>query len=366
MKLVHILYSGLGGHGAVLFSLIEGGFMEYAEQEVVFVGSERPRQEYIDRCDSMKIRWTYVDRSSRFGYFGYILTLFKIIWSINAGFVFAHGLAAIPSLALYRLSSRKKAFIVLRETQAHHLKRKADWYLLALAHVFFSHVIYLTAEAKDTAEAKLGVFRGRCRVSVVGNGLDTKLYSPVNKQNSLGSIEIGMQSRLQGNKDHRTLIDAFVALCKSRPDLKLRLRIAGDGSTRNTLENYVDKIGFRANVVFLGMLDQSALKEFLNDLTIYVHSTHGETMSTAIMQALSMGLPVIASDVRGVSNMITGDNGLLFKFGDPTDLARQLQRVIDDDEFAAKLSSQARLYATRMLSIERCVEKYNEVFSERI
>jgi glycosyltransferase involved in cell wall biosynthesis len=174
-----------------------------------------------------------------------------------------------------------------------------------------------------------------------------------------------MQSRLQTNKDHYTLLEAFALLCEMRPDLQFRLRIAGDGNTRTALEEHAKKIGFQANIVFHGMLGQTALKEFLNDLTVYVHSTHGETMSTAIMQALSMGLPVIASDVWGVSNMIDGDNGLLFKFGDRDDLARQLISVINDTNLAAKLSSNARLYATQRLSIVSVVEKYNRIFEER-
>jgi glycosyltransferase involved in cell wall biosynthesis len=365
MKVAHILYSGLGGHGAVLFSLIEGGFLPDTEHCVIFVGIEEPRQEYIDRCNSMNIPWIYVNRRAMLGYFEYIIRLFRCLLSLNAELVFAHGLAAVPSLVLYRGVSRRKLFIVMRETQAHHLKRKADWCLLALAHLFFDHVIYLTIESKEMAEKKLEMFCGHCDLSVVGNGLDTSFFSPYRREKVLGAIEIGMQSRLQTNKDHYTLLEAFALLCEMRPDLQFRLRIAGDGNTRTALEEHAKKIGFQANIVFHGMLGQTALKEFLNDLTVYVHSTHGETMSTAIMQALSMGLPVIASDVWGVSNMIDGDNGLLFKFGDRDDLARQLISVINDTNLAAKLSSNARLYATQRLSIVSVVEKYNRIFEER-
>ena len=144
------------------------------------------------------------------------------------------------------------------------------------------------------------------------------------------------------------------------------LYIAGDGDTLEALKQYVDSLGLTDKVFFLGMLGQETLRDFLAELTIYVHSTHGETMSTAIMQALSMGLPTIASDVPGVSNMIDGSNGLLYRPGDASDLAKKMNNVLHDEELAASLSFNARQSALEDYGNDVLVGKYNEIFGPNL
>ena len=172
-----------------------------------------------------------------------------------------------------------------------------------------------------------------------------------------------MQSRLQTNKDHRTLIDAFNILCHAYPHRNMTLHIAGDGETLDSLRDYADSLGLSEKVFFHGLLGQSDLRAFLNSLSIYVHCTHGETMSNAIMQALSMGLPVIASDVWGVSNMIKDGNGLLYHPRDAADLADKINQVLLDKQLATSLSLQSRQHAIDHYSNVSLVNKYNELFN---
>ena len=77
-KIVHILYSGLGGHGAVLFTLLENKFLESCEHHVIFVGVEKPRPEYIERCQALSIPWHYVARIAGQDNINFIYSLFKI------------------------------------------------------------------------------------------------------------------------------------------------------------------------------------------------------------------------------------------------------------------------------------------------
>lgn len=365
MKMVHILYSGLGGHGAVLFTLLEQKFLEATEHHVIFIGIELPRDEYIARCEALNIHWVYVPRTPTESYVGFVISLHKKILLIDPDFVFSHGLAATPSLLLLRLLSNKKRFIVVRETQAHHLKTVRDWFYLIIANATFDRIVCLTKEAQIGAKEKLlFLHRGRKSV-VVGNGLDTDYFCRDASSLSSHVIKIGMQSRLQANKDHRTLINAFNILCSTHTNLNFSLHIAGDGVTLSSLRELAASLGLADKVVFHGMLQQDALKVFLNDLNIYVHCTHGETMSTAIMQALSMSLPVIASDVWGVSNMIKNGNGLLYQPGDADDLASKLTQLIQNAKFAKTLGVNARKDAVSNYNNTILVEKYNNIFSSQ-
>ena len=365
-KIVHILYSGLGGHGAVLFTLLEHQFLDFAEHVVVFVGIEEPRAEYIKRCAELNISWVYVPRISTTSYSRFVFTLLKKLLALDPNMIFAHGLAATPSLVLLRFFFWKKRIIVMRETQAHHLKSFRDWIFLLIANLAFNRVVCLTREAQIGAKAKLRFFHNEKKSVVIGNGLNTDYFCPDVKCAKNTSVKIGMQSRLQANKDHRTLIKAFHLLCFTNVASDVSLHIAGDGDTLPFLKNYVAELGLVDRVTFHGMLGQEELRKFLGDLSIYVHCTHGETMSTAIMQSLSMKLPVIASDVWGVSNMIENGNGLLYQPGDAIDLADKLNQLIADENLAKKLGERARQYALSNYSNSKLVKKYNEVFCLKI
>jgi len=110
-------------------------------------------------------------------------------------------------------------------------------------------------------------------------------------------------------------------------------------------------------------LDNTQLKDFLQGLDVYVHCTHGETMSTAIMQALSCGLPTIASDVPGVSNMVIRDIGLLHIPEDPQDLCRLLVYLISNREDRFQLGQNARAFATTNYSAQAMSARYERLFS---
>lgn len=363
-KLVHILYSGLGGHGAVLFALLEGKFLAETEHHVIFVGVEQPRGEFIKRCEALQISWSYIARNRDESYLRFVINLFRRLLVVDSRMIFAHGLAAIPSLALYRLFSRRKELLVLRETQAHHLKSHREWFFLVLANAIFDRIVYLTDEARTGAKAKLGIFHRDANATVIGNGLDTDYFSCIGRPaTGCKEVKIGMQSRLQANKDHGTLIEAFHKLCSLHKGVSLSLHIAGDGDTMSALKHQVDSLRLSDKVFFHGMLEQDDLHRFLSELTVYVHSTHGETMSTAIMQAMSMGLPIIAADVWGVSNMIRNGNGLLYRPGNSSDLANKIKAVLEDGELAISLSSRARQDAETEYGNAAMVKRYMKLFA---
>lgn len=360
-RLAHVLYSGLGGHGAVLFALLEANFLPDTEHRVIFVGVEEPRTEYVQRCNALNIPWSYVRVGGGRSAIGLVASILGLLRGMKPDQIFCHGPASVPSVCLYKLLSRKRVFSILRDTQAHHLKSLRDWLLLFLADMFFDKIVYLTREAQVGARAKLGRFSRKSSV-VIGNGLDIDYFAPTSSSALTDTIRIGMQSRLQPNKDHLTLINGFLSVAEKHPERRMILEIAGDGQTRRDLEKYVDKVGLRDRVSFRGMLDQGDLREFLGNLDIYVHCTHGETMSTAIMQALSMGLPVIASDVWGVSNMLADQRGLLYRPGDCRDLSEKIEWLLADAATGRSMSERGRDYAVEEFSDAKLAKRYSAIF----
>jgi glycosyltransferase involved in cell wall biosynthesis len=363
LRVTHILYSGLGGHSAVLFALIEGGFMRDAQHSVLFVGVETPPAEYFLRCKKLRIDCHYLPKLSASGHLKFLLTLTRQCASSNPDVLFLHGLAAMPSVALLKLFRRgRQPFVLVRETQANHLKSRREWLSLALAHRYADRIVHLTEEAADGAALHLKRFIRLEKVTVVPNGLDTNFYKPTAIwPNNDGVVNIGMQSRLQSNKDHATLIAAFLLVCQRHPDKRFHLHIAGDGSTYPAIAQMIRVRNLNAITTMHGMLDQIGIRDLLRKLDFYVHCTHGETMSTAIMQALSCGLPVIASNVKGVANMVRPEAGLLYMPGDAVDLANRVDELLNNPDEAQKWRLRARIYALKHYAIATTICKYQSL-----
>lgn len=353
---VHVIYSGLGGHSAVMFALIEAGFCRDARHRVVMAGVEPPPEEYVRRLDELGIPWDYVGKRAGQGSLAFYRRLRRVILQDTPDLVFLNGLAAMPAVAL---CGSRRPIVLLRESQAAELKSRSDWGLLVLAHLVADAIVHLTPEAAAAAQARLGRLHRSSKVTVIPNGLDTAFFSP-----GIQSVEpdrpfrLGMVSRLQEIKDHSTLLAAFASLCAARPELPIELHIAGDGVTRPHIEAEITRLGLSGRVTMHGLLDRIGVRDLLRSLDIYVHATHGETMSNSIMQAMAAGLPIVASDVDGVSNMVCPGLGVLYRPCDPDDLAVRLGEWIDNPADAAAHGQHARAYALQYFSGAGMARRY--------
>jgi glycosyltransferase involved in cell wall biosynthesis len=132
---------------------------------------------------------------------------------------------------------------------------------------------------------------------------------------------------------------------------------------KDKLINLAEQMNITDKTVFTGVIDENGLVEFLNSLDIYIHASFGETMSTAIMQAMACGKSVVASDVDGVSNMIQNNiNGILVPVKDETKLAAVLEELINDINKREQLANTALLFARDNFSNLTMFERYKMAF----
>jgi len=364
MKVAHILYSGLGGHSAVLFSLLESGFLRNETNHVIFAGVEDPPVDYLIKCEKLEINYTFVRKEQGKNHFIFLVVILKNLIKLNIDALFIHGLSIVFIIPILKLIFiRKNFYVLVRDTQANKLKSRKEWILLAFSNVFANNIVYLTKQATYLPLKKLTWFYRTNKSVIIGNGLDVSYYSPSNiKDDNNNIFNIGMQSRMQANKDHNTLIRSFELLCRRSQNNNFHLHLAGDGETRGEIEKLVNSLNLNLKVTFYGFLNNNEILAFLQKLDLYVHCTYGETMSTSIMQALSCGLPVIASNVDGVNNMISGDIGLLYEPGNICDLTNKIETLISCTEKLNKMSLAARDFAVINFTITDKVKVYEALF----
>jgi len=158
--------------------------------------------------------------------------------------------------------------------------------------------------------------------------------------------------RLEPQKDHATLIRALQHLDG------VSLAIVGDGSLREGLEALVRELGLTKRVYFLGW--RTDIPQLLKAADVYVQSSHWEGFGIAAVEAMAAGLPVVASRVPGLADVV-GDAGVLCAPGSVADMVNSLQVLLGDPERRGELS---RLGSERAgkYSIERTLDLYMGVY----
>lgn len=362
-KIVHVLYSGLGGHGNVFFSMLDADQEKSFDYAAIFMGIEPIKDEYIQRCKERSILFHGVKKKIGIDVKAFY-RVYKALRKEKPDIVFLHTSLNILPAFFYRVSRLFRSKIFVRETQPNHLKTFQEWVWLYFAMFLAKRIVFLSDQFKDDVKKKIGFFFRESKSRVIPNGIDLNIFKPVKEVDfETPPLVIGMQGRLYRSKDHLTLIRALSQLKNKAYYHKIQLQLAGDGTMRNDLELLVKELGLTEKVKFLGMLKEDELKNFLQSVGIYVHASLGETMSTAMMQVMACQLPIIASDVKGINNMITHrQNGILVPIQDAPAMAKAIDEIYNNKELRNELAYNGYSNAVKFFSNERMWNSYKNEF----
>lgn len=151
--------------------------------------------------------------------------------------------------------------------------------------------------------------------------------------------EIAAVGRLSAQKNHTLLIRAFSRL----PDAGERLVIYGEGELRPELEALVEKLGLSGRVLLPGQCDD--VPQVLGGAKLFVLPSDYEGMPNALLEAMALGLPCIATDCPcgGPASVIrSGENGLLVPVGDEDALGRAMAELLSDEDERRRLAENAK------------------------
>ncbi|MBI5965718.1 MAG: glycosyltransferase [Chloroflexi bacterium] len=171
------------------------------------------------------------------------------------------------------------------------------------------------------------------RTMIIPNGMDHTRFHPANRDEVREEIRKEMSlhlslplilsvGSLRRIKGHDVLIEAVRRICEAQPDLPFQVLIVGDGPLREAYEQSsrglpITFSGFRKDV-----------ERFYLAADLYCQPSRSEGLPNAVIEALGCGLPVIASEVGGISALVTAENGLLCKSEDPESLAKQVYSLL--------------------------------------
>ncbi len=147
--------------------------------------------------------------------------------------------------------------------------------------------------------------------------------------------------RLSAEKDHQTLLRAVSDLAQDGAEYRIRLVIVGDGPEREKILQTSRELGLSDSVILTGQVPSAAPYYAIADLAALSSVTEGSP--NALLEAMASGVPVVATRVGGIPEIVThGESGLLTAPGDHRALAQALGTALADKAVARKLSEQAR------------------------
>ena len=170
---------------------------------------------------------------------------------------------------------------------------------------------------------------------------------------------VGCAVVLSEQKGLTYLLDAATRV--TRANHQVRFLIAGDGPLRAALEEKTRNLGLERSVRFLGC--RNDVPEFLSALDIYVLPSLWEGLPLALIEALAVGKPIVATSVGGNAEVVVDEvNGFLVAPRDPVSLADALLRCIRDQRFRVAASDVNRARFERCFSVEAMVRKHEQVY----
>lgn len=200
------------------------------------------------------------------------------------------------------------------------------------------------------------------KITVIYNGIDTQIFSPATKeekQQIKASLQIkeqqliiGTISKLRKEKGVDMLLRAWQHVTKKINQAKLV--IIGDGPEEQSLLSLTQQLNINQSVIFLGKRNDTA--KLLKGMDIFVMSSQYEGMSNAILEAMSSGLPIIATNTPENNELIQNEhNGLLMEQYSSQSLAQCIIKLINDPAARTRYGLANRQKAKNYFDINQSV-----------
>jgi glycosyltransferase involved in cell wall biosynthesis len=234
-----------------------------------------------------------------------------------------------------------------------------DRYLLK-----FTNTIVTNTQAVVEFYAKHGIAKDR--FTVIANAVVKPDFEPLDRAAVFERLQIPQRSRLVGaigrlwkQKGYKDLVWAGELLRVALDDVCVV--IIGDGPDRHSLQTFRDQIGAQGAVRFVGHR-QDAL-QLMSGFDLLWNGSLYEGQSNTILEAMALGIPVVASDIPGTRDLIVpNETGILYPLGDVGLLTRISNQLLRDPDQRQKMGKAAKERIASHFSLQRMVEQHQQLY----
>jgi L-malate glycosyltransferase len=276
-------------------------------------------------------------------------------WCRDRGIAIVHAselysnIFALPAAALARVPVR-----IGNRREINPDKTAAQIALQRAAYTFAHRVVANSRAAASRLERER---IARRKIAVIPNGIDCSRFATHQEKTSRRRVIV--VANLRREKAHDVLLRAAVTIVRRFPDATFD--VVGDGPQREPLAALTHTLGLERAVRFLGHRDD--IPALLAAADIFVLPSRSEAFPNAVLEAMAAGLPVVATAVGGIVELVADTRtGLLVRPDDPASLAARLCDVMLDAPFASRLGEAARAEAHARYSFDRMVDSFDRLY----
>jgi colanic acid/amylovoran biosynthesis glycosyltransferase len=202
------------------------------------------------------------------------------------------------------------------------------------------------------------------KICTIYHGIDVNFFSPL-KSDHCEPITILNVGRVTWEKAQIDLLKACSQL--KREGYPFRCIIAGDGPLLRTLRDFIADHDLVEEVVLLGRVFQESIREIYSHADIFVLSSVQENLPNVLLESMAMGLPVVATNIAGVPELIIDRvTGLLVRPNNPNQLAESIKILIDNRDLAFTLAKNGREYVCAHFDIQSSLNQLQSLYESNL
>lgn len=218
------------------------------------------------------------------------------------------------------------------------------------------HVIAVSKVVYDSL-TKFQINNQNKKSYIVENGLNFNEYIPLLKKNDK-ILQVVYVSRICSKKGFEEFIVAWSILKYKGPK---KLLIVGPDELNGQIQKLAADLGLIDEITFTGAANN--ILELLQDSQIGVFPSHKEGLPIALLEKMSMALPIVVSDIPELTNIIIdGENGLIFKKGNAIDLAKKIDMLLFDTDLRTRLGNNARKTVIEKFSKNNEIQEITRIY----
>ncbi|MBZ4643312.1 MAG: glycosyl transferase [Deferribacteraceae bacterium] len=283
-----------------------------------------------------------------------ILNLTKIINKIKPDIVHSHDAHSLTPLVIIKMLG--KDFKLLHTRRVDFSIKKNIFSAIKYTNKYVDKVIAISEAVKNIL-INDGV--DNSKIEVIYSGVEFKNPDDYNCPEDLkkileGYFVIGCIANFADHKDHKTLIKAFDKAYEENK--KIKLLLVGDGPLFNEVVDFAKTLPCFSNIIFTGFRDD--VYSCLKCMDVFAMTSKEEGLCTSIIDALSFGIPVVATKVGGIPEIVKdGVNGYLAEVKNSSKIAELFLYSLD-----SKFNKNNLIYSVKEFSFEKMTFNYKKIY----
>ena len=237
------------------------------------------------------------------------------------------------------------------------------WYIPSLKDIFAGADSIVTVSESLFARISEIEPEAKSKMIVIPNLVKTDYFTLPDKKSNPEPFVFISVAYLEEVKGLRYLLEAFQHFT-GKVSGSFELRIAGRGSLEKDLKKYCKHLGLERNVRFLGFMSREGVRAELQNSHIFILPSITEAFGVALIEAMSVGLPVIATKSGGPATIVTKETGLLVPARNPEELANAMEKLYIDHHSYDK--RKIREYIVTNFSPQVILSKWHHLIEEII